>query len=313
MKQLKIFIISLTIFSFLIFFLRSYFFVGSLENDNSFIEDNHIEKSFNDFDELLKEEIIGEEEIIKEQNPDWYIEIEKALNSDKQKEEKTKKELEELEKLDLISAKQVRYYYIPKDFYIYALPYKSLFDSFVNSYYIKDKNKNLKVELYKQENDIRWRMKDSTIKMFWVDNLKKEEFLAVTIHEFAHFVDIYYFDKKYFTDISDYFYDISWEQVKIIKAWENASDFVSWYAMTNKYEDFAESFTYFILHNSSFFQKTKSSEILEQKYNFFEEYLFIDKEFSMTNFSTELEIQDYYWDTTKIEFSLENFLDFLKN
>ena len=34
-------------------------------------------------------------------------------------------------------------------------------------------------------------------------------------------------------------------------------DFVSWYAMTNKYEDFAESFTYYILHNKDFLNKTK--------------------------------------------------------
>jgi len=30
--------------------------------------------------------------------------------------------------------------------------------------------------------------------------------------------------------------------------------------MTNKYEDFAETFTYFILHNNDFLKKSKDSE-----------------------------------------------------
>jgi hypothetical protein len=51
-------------------------------------------------------------------------------------------------------------------------------------------------------------------------------------------------------------------------------DFVSGYAMTNKYEDFAESLTYYILHNKDFLDKTKTSRILKRKYNFFSFYIF---------------------------------------
>jgi hypothetical protein len=39
--------------------------------------------------------------------------------------------------------------------------------------------------------------------------------------------------------------------------------------MTNKYEDFAESFAYYILHNNDFLEKTKKSNILLEKYDFF--------------------------------------------
>jgi hypothetical protein len=49
--------------------------------------------------------------------------------------------------------------------------------------------------------------------------------------------------------------------------------------MTNKYEDFAETFTYFVLHNDDFLEKTKQSDILKAKYNFFIKYLFRENEF----------------------------------
>jgi hypothetical protein len=49
--------------------------------------------------------------------------------------------------------------------------------------------------------------------------------------------------------------------------------------MTNKYEDFAESFTYYILHNSDFLQKTEKSETLKRKYDFFTKNLFKNSEF----------------------------------
>jgi hypothetical protein len=44
--------------------------------------------------------------------------------------------------------------------------------------------------------------------------------------------------------------------------------------MTNKYEDFAETFTYYVLHNSDFVEKTKKSEVLKRKYDFFRNYIF---------------------------------------
>jgi hypothetical protein len=44
--------------------------------------------------------------------------------------------------------------------------------------------------------------------------------------------------------------------------------------MTNKYEDFAESFTYYVLHNNDFYSKAKKSDILMNKYNFFKNNIF---------------------------------------
>jgi len=46
--------------------------------------------------------------------------------------------------------------------------------------------------------------------------------------------------------------------------------------MTNKYEDFAESFAYFVLHNEDFLSKSAKSEVLRKKYDYFIKYLFRD-------------------------------------
>jgi hypothetical protein len=48
--------------------------------------------------------------------------------------------------------------------------------------------------------------------------MEKSEFLSIVVHEFAHFLDLYFLEKKVNKDISDYFYDLSWESTSIIKS-----------------------------------------------------------------------------------------------
>jgi hypothetical protein len=55
--------------------------------------------------------------------------------------------------------------------------------------------------------------------------------------------------------------------------------------MTNKYEDFAESFVYYVLHNADFQKKSQESDILKRKYDFFKEKIFIQNAFFQTDFS----------------------------
>ena len=155
-------------------------------------------------------------------------------------------------------------------------------------------------------------MKDGNIRLFWILNMKKNECLSVAIHEFAHYVDLYFLRKSLFRDISDYFYTLSWQSVSVLNPWASQKDFVSGYAMTNKYEDFAESFTYYVLHNGDFLNKSASSQTLLKKYNFFSKYVFKHYEFFDTNFSTSKKVKPYYRDITKIDFDMQNFLFFLK-
>ncbi len=59
-------------------------------------------------------------------------------------------------------------------------------------------------------------MKQKTIKMFGVTELDQDEFLSVFTHEFAHYLDIYFFSRDRGSDISNRFYDISWKTTSII-------------------------------------------------------------------------------------------------
>ena len=286
MKKI-IYIIMLSVFfSFLIFYIKNYFFWWIRNDIIKQIEENYIEPTIEINNELSENELNSEEEksILKE----------KLINEYK-------------------SAQIVNIEYIPTEFEQNCTNYSEDLSVFLNNTKIKNKIKDLSVELYKQIFDVRWKMKNRSIKLFWVLEMNNWEFLWVFIHEFAHYIDLYYLEKKVFKDVSEYFYEISWESTKTIKAWLKQKDFVSGYAMTNKYEDFAESFIYYVLHNKDFLKKSQESNILLEKYNFFNKNVFIYDEFKNTDFSKENIIKNYYRDITKIEYNLKNFLQYLKN
>lgn len=282
MKKLFLFIFFLTFFSFLIFILGNYFFWDLKQEININIENTYIEPS------IIKNEYVLDNKVLTEEVKDKI-------------------------RVSLKSAYNINFIYFPEDFKLAVLDYTDTFKSFLNHKSIIWKIDDLKIEFHKEKNDVRWKMKDHSIKLFWVGEMKLSECNAVWIHEFAHYIDLYFFKKHVFTDISDYFYNISWESTKVIKSGLIQADFVSGYAMTNKYEDFAETFTYFIIHNDDFLEKTKESDILKSKYDFLNKYLFKNNEFVWSDFSINNIIEPYYRDITKINFSLENFLEFLKN
>lgn len=172
-------------------------------------------------------------------------------------------------------------------------------------------NISLKVNFFKDLWKTRWNYKENSIRLFWVNDLSNKELFAVLVHEFWHYFDMDFFTKKILNDKSNDFYNISWEQTKVLKWWQSISDFVSGYAMTNKYEDFSESFIYYVIHNWDFLEKSKNSELLKLKYDFFSENLFTSWEFKNTNF-TNWKLLDYYRDTTKIDYFFENLLNYLE-
>ena len=280
MKKVFLFIFLFMFFSFLIFFIKNTFFWGFKNEHNNYIEENFIEPT-----------VSKDEYYLNESEPEEKNKIRVALKS----------------------AYKIDFIYIPRYFSKNVLWYTNVLKFFLNSAPIRNKIDTLKVELYKDKWNVRWKMKFHRIKLFWIEDMSFSEYLSVWIHEFAHFIDLYYFEKKVFTDISDYFYIISWESTKVMKPWLKQSDFVSGYSMTNKYEDFAESFTYFILHNGDFLEKSKKSDLLKAKYDFFNKFLFRDNEFDNSDYSEWNKVKSYYRDITKIEFSLKKFLIFLKN
>lgn len=282
MKKLILFIISFFIFSFWIYIFKNYFLWTSENYLNIHIEDTYIEPV------IVTEDLNSWSEWIKNTN-NYKLTTNEVDNIDK----------------------RVVFSYFPISFEKDVLDYSNWFKSFLFSLIIKDKIDYLNVEMHKDKSWVRWNMKNRHIKLFWLQQMGVSETLAVWIHEFGHFIDLYYLKKQLFTDVSDYFYNISWISVNVIKPGQVSGDFVSGYAMTNKYEDFAESFIYFVLHNKDFLEKSKKSTILKSKYDFFTKYLFKNKEFDNSNFSDE-KIKPYYRDITKINFSLQNFLEFLK-
>lgn len=296
-KKYFLVIIILTIFfSLIIFFIKTYFFDSTLKN----AEENYIDRSL--FLEIEPEisldttKIDTNEELLSNSSfvNTWVLIKEK------------KEDIKELNSFYFL--------YVPDDFRSDVNLQTFILKKILSSTVINDKVVNLSVELNKIIYDVRWKMKWWIIKLFWVKNYENEEITSVFIHEFAHHLDIYYLDSSSFnnTDPSKYFYDISWESTKVIKKWLVWNDFVSWYAMTNKYEDFAESFAYYVLHNNDFKSKMQKSEILKQKYNYFADYIFKNSEFQESNFSSDVTMSDYYRDITKIGIKLENFLQYLQ-
>lgn len=121
----------------------------------------------------------------------------------------------------------------------------------------------------------------------------------VLIHELGHMIDIYFLKStKFGSDPSKSFYSISWSEPTVMKANMSSTAFVSGYAATNQYEDFAESFTMYVFHNAAFRARASKQEHLQKKYDFFHEKVFGDY-FQNTAYETS-PIPTKIWDVTKI-------------
>lgn len=106
------------------------------------------------------------------------------------------------------------------------------------------------------------------------------EFVQLFVHELGHFIDIYLLRENELTgDISDDFYKISWQKPNIKNTDASLSSFISGYAATNQYEDFAESFVWYIFHNGDFYDKALKNHHIRAKYLFFAEKIFTNKQF----------------------------------
>lgn len=136
---------------------------------------------------------------------------------------------------------------------------------------------------------------------------RDSEFLKLFVHELGHFVDIYVYNSIGGKDLSNQFYNISWQSPTTKRAGQKGQNFISGYAATNQYEDFAESFVFYIFHNRVFEDKALKDETIRQKYLFFQTYIFPSGTFVDTDFSLG-KIPSYTWDTTKLPISLQKYL-----
>lgn len=101
------------------------------------------------------------------------------------------------------------------------------------------------------------------------------EFIKLFTHELGHFIDIYVLRASpQNSDPSLDFYKISWKNPKTKHASSGLSSFVSGYAATNQYEDFAESFVWYVFHNEKFLDAAMKNEEMRLKYLFFSDNVF---------------------------------------
>ncbi len=146
--------------------------------------------------------------------------------------------------------------------------------------------------------------------------MPRDETIAVMIHECGHIVDLGAYKgtssagtsefpdgptPTYNNDTSLIFYHISWQNPWKRKMEAAEEDFVSGYAMSDPWEDVAESIVYYALHEDIFRKRAESNEALMKKLEWVETYVF-DEEFEAL--SSEIEDGDVVWDITKLPHSL---------
>jgi len=125
------------------------------------------------------------------------------------------------------------------------------------------------------------------------------EMAKVLVHELGHMIDIYFLKQRGRTaDPSKKFYAISWSEPTVIRAGTSAKSFVSGYAATNQYEDFAEAFTMYVFHNDAFAERAKNIPALQEKYDFFRNTVF-GNHFFNTSYEQDV-VPSSLWDVTKI-------------
>lgn len=190
---------------------------------------------------------------------------------------------------------------------------KYLMDSLklnIESKYFKEKIIPINLLIDGTRLDPRWQVVgNKLILSSKISNLK--ESMKVFVHELWHIIDLRYLSSVWDYDPSENFYNISWLSYQVKKKDAKLDDFVSWYALTNKYEDFAESFCFYIFHNTEFKSRAEKNKNIAKKYFFFSKYIFANNEFQNTYFDNS-KILAYNWDTTKIWINLKKYLYYIK-
>ncbi|MEI7510707.1 MAG: hypothetical protein WCJ84_00955 [Candidatus Peregrinibacteria bacterium] len=144
------------------------------------------------------------------------------------------------------------------------------------------------------------------------DAIADPRFSDVILHEMGHIVDLgglvgdaesgesAFKDGSqaiYKNDISLLFYSISWTNEKTRKSEVTDFDFVGGYAASDPFEDFAESFLYYIRHGNEFRLLSAKNTLIQEKYNFFKNFVFEGKEFESGK--TDVNTAERPWDITK--------------
>lgn len=153
------------------------------------------------------------------------------------------------------------------------------------------------------------------------NDLSTTELTSVFVHEMGHVTDTGLYEGHSSAGVSNFrdsqvsvfkddpsvdFYSISWKNSNTRLKNSNALDFVTTYAQTDPFEDFAESYNFYLLHGSQFKYAAQFSSRLMRKYAYLRDRIFHGKEFR--NNEIKLNAKKKSYDSTVLPFSLDNFL-----
>lgn len=114
------------------------------------------------------------------------------------------------------------------------------------------------------------------------------EFRALFIHEFGHLLSLGCLEGDPGSGASAYkdgsnviwnnspavsFFQISWANETTQRPGTQAEDFVSGYASWDMFEDFSESYAYYVLHRETFARRAAENDALKEKYRWFQQNL----------------------------------------
>ncbi len=150
----------------------------------------------------------------------------------------------------------------------------------------------------------------------------QNELMAVFIHELGHIVDLgkmkgkdgkktLFYDGKIpvlSDDDSLGFYRISWKDAKNRKKDSDWKDFITGYAMTNPFEDFAEHYLFYRLHGEKFRSAQKYSKVLAKKYAFLKDKVFNGKEFQIEKVVQNPFVPGVMWDATLMDYQIRDLI-----
>jgi hypothetical protein len=150
-----------------------------------------------------------------------------------------------------------------------------------------------------------------------------EELVGVLVHEMGHIEDTGVLqgtsdagvsgfkdgsNPVYNNDPSLDFYRLSWLDSSTLRPSASPLDFVSGYAQSDPFEDFAETYNYYILHGDQFRELLKVNPILQKKYDFLKTRVFGGKEFFNGDDSQPVSYVSRDYDTTVLPYDMQKFL-----
>lgn len=154
-------------------------------------------------------------------------------------------------------------------------------------------------------------------------NMTDKELISVLVHELGHIEDTGVLTGSDGIKASEFmdgsnpvvlddpsleFYRISFRNELTLKSGSTKMDFVTGYAMTDPYEDFAETFNFYLLHGEIFREMKTENPQLQAKYDFMKNRVFEGQEFYYES-EKVLSLEDYrVYDSTTLGYNHNKFL-----